>query len=371
MRDYHLPGRSPVYATHGMAATSMPAATLTALDVLRAGGNALDAAVAACAVLCVIEPQSTGIGGDCFCLYAPAGAGKVVALNGSGRSPEAASIDWYEKAGIAAIENTSAHAVTVPGALSAWDTLLKAHGRKDLEELLQPAIRFAADGWPVGSKVAWDWKRLEAKLRKNNAAHFLPGGKAPEPGDIFAQPALAETLRAVARHGAKAFYEGPIAADMVKTLREKGGLHTEADFAAGLTVAGFVEPISLNWRGYDVYECPPNGQGIVALMILGMLGGLETAPDGPLGTIRAHRHVEAGRLAYRDRDAFVADPSQVDVPVRKLLSPEYLGGLRKLIRDDKAMRQMPLAGEELLCDVFDRCLAVSRFLLEAAESWLG
>jgi gamma-glutamyltranspeptidase/glutathione hydrolase len=348
MRDYHLPGRSPVYATHGMAATSMPAATLTALDVLRAGGNALDAAVAACAVLCVIEPQSTGIGGDCFCLYAPAGAGKVVALNGSGRSPEAASIDWYEKAGIAAIENTSAHAVTVPGALSAWETLLKAHGRKDLEELLQPAIRFAADGWPVGSKVAWDWKRLEAKLRKNNAAHFLPGGKAPEPGDIFAQPALAETLRAVARHGAKAFYEGPIAADMVKTLREKGGLHTEADFAAGLTVAGFVEPISLNWRGYDVYECPPNGQGIVALMILGMLGGLETAPDGPLGTIRAHRHVEAGRLAYRDRDAFVADPSQVDVPVRKLLSPEYLGGLRKLIRDDKAMRQMPLAGEELL-----------------------
>jgi gamma-glutamyltranspeptidase / glutathione hydrolase len=348
MRDYHLPGRSPVYATHGMAATSMPAATLTALDVLRAGGNALDAAVAACAVLCVIEPQSTGIGGDCFCLYAPAGAGKVVALNGSGRSPEAATIDWYEKAGIAAIENTSAHAVTVPGALSAWETLLKAHGRKNLEELLQPAIRFAADGWPVSPKVAWDWKRLEAKLRKNSASHFLPGGSTPQPGDMFAQPALAETLRAVARHGAKAFYEGPIAADMVKTLREKGGLHTEADFAAGLDVAGFVEPSSLNWRGYDVYECPPNGQGIVALMILGMLGGMETAPDGPLGTIRAHRHVEAARLGYRDRDAFVADPSQVDVPVRKLLSPEYLGGLRKLISDDKAMRQMPLAGETLL-----------------------
>ncbi len=348
MRDYHLPGRSPVYATHGMAATSMPAATLTALDVLRAGGNALDAAVAACAVLCVIEPQSTGIGGDCFCLYAPAGAGKVVALNGSGRSPEAATIDWYEKAGIGAIENTSAHAVTVPGALSAWDTLLKAHGRKALDELLQPAIRFAADGWPVSPKVAWDWQRLEAKLRKNGALHFLPNGAAPQPGDIFAQPALAETLRAVARHGLKAFYEGPIAADMVRTLREKGGLHTEADFAAGLDVAGFVEPISLNWRGYDVYECPPNGQGIVALMILGMLGGMETATDGPLGTVRAHRHVEAARLGYRDRDAFVADPSQVDVPVRKLLSSEYLGGLRTLISDDRAMRQMPLAGETLL-----------------------
>src|SRR6201988_4053574 len=145
MRAYHLPGRSPVYAAHGMAATSMPAATLTALDVLRAGGNALDAAVAAVAVLGVIEPQSTGIGGDCFCLYAPAGTGKVHALNGSGRAPAAASIDWYESHGISALENTSAHAVTVPGAISAWETLLKAHGRKGLDELLQPAIRYAAE----------------------------------------------------------------------------------------------------------------------------------------------------------------------------------------------------------------------------------
>ena len=348
MRDYHLPGRSPVYATHGMAATSMPAATLTALDVLRAGGNALDAAVAACAVLCVIEPQSTGIGGDCFCLYAPAGAGKVIALNGSGRAPAAATIEWFEQAHMAAIENTSAHAVTVPGALSAWETLLQAHGRKELDELLQPAIRFASEGWPVHAKVAWDWKRLEPKLRKNGAHHFLPGGMAPKPGDIFQQPALAETLRAVARHGAKAFYQGPIAADMAKTLREKGGLHTEEDFAAGLHAAEFVEPISLNWRGYDVYECPPNGQGIVALMILGILGGLPSAVDGPLGAIRAHRHIEAARLAYRDRDAFVADPSQADVPVKKLLSPEYLSDLRALIDDTQAMRQMPCAGETLL-----------------------
>lgn len=348
MRDYHFPGRSPVYATHGMAATSMPVATLTALDVLRAGGNALDAAVAACAVLCVIEPQSTGIGGDCFCLYAPAGSGNVVALNGSGRAPAAATIDWYESQGISAIENTSAHAVTVPGAISAWETLLKAHGRKGLDELLQPAIRYAEDGWPVHPKVAWDWKRLEAKLRKNGADHFLPGGVAPNAGDRFEQPALAETLHAIARHGAKAFYEGPIAADMIATLRARGGLHTEADFAAGLHNAEFVTPIQLNWRGYDVFQCPPNGQGIVGLMILGMLGGLPSAPDGPLGAIRAHRHVEAARLAYRDRDAFLADPGQVDVPVKKLLSPEYLAGLRALIDDTKAIRHLPAAGEALL-----------------------
>ncbi len=223
MRDFHLPGRSQVYATHGMAATSMPAATLTALDVLRNGGNALDAAVAACAVLCVIEPQSTGIGGDCFCLYAPAGSGEVIALNGSGRAPAAATIDWYEGQGISAIDNISAHSVTVPGAISAWEALLAAHGRKGLDELLRPAIGFAAEGWPVHDKVAWDWARLESKLRGNGTNAFLRGGHAPRPGDMFRQPALAETLRAIASRGAKAFYEGPVAADIVATLRERGG----------------------------------------------------------------------------------------------------------------------------------------------------
>src|SRR6201996_4868763 len=271
MRDYQLPGRSPVYSTHGRAATSMPASPLTALDVLRAGGNALDAAVAAVAVQCVIEPQSTGIGGDCFCLYAPAGTGKVHALNGSGRAPAAANIDWYESRQIRAMENTSAHSVTVPGAVNAWETLLKAHGRKGLDELLQPAIRYAAEGWPVHPKVSWDWHRLEAKLRKNGANAFLPNGSAPNPGDIFRNPALAETLRGIARHGARAFYEGPVAADIVATLRARGGLHrappgarpshggrapadivatlrargglhTEEDFAAGLANADFVEP---------------------------------------------------------------------------------------------------------------------------------
>lgn len=348
MRDYHFPGRSPVYATHGMAATSMPAATLTALDVLRAGGNALDAAVAAVAVLCVIEPQSTGIGGDCFCLYAPAGTGKVYALNGSGRAPAAANVDWFESHQIRALENTSAHSVTVPGAVNAWETLLKAHGRKGLDEVLQPAIRFAEDGWPVHPKVAWDWKRLEEKLRKGGSTPFLPNGQAPNAGDIFRQPRLAETLRQIARHGAKAFYEGPIAADMVATLRERGGLHTQEDFARGLHNAEFVEPITLNWKGYDVYQCPPNGQGLLVLQILGMLGNKSSAPDGFSGVIRTHRHIEAARLAYRDRDAFLADPGAVDVPVKKLLSAEYLQAMAGLIKDDRAMAELPAAGEAML-----------------------
>ena len=200
----------------------------------------------------------------------------------------------------------------------------------------------------MGQKVAWDWQRLEAKLRKNGAHHFLPGGAAPKAGDLFEQPALAETLRAIARHGARAFYEGPIAADMVATLRARGGLHTEDDFAVGLHNAEFVEPISLNWHGYDVFQCPPNGQGIVTLMILGILGDLASAGDGPSGALRYHRHIEAARLAYRDRDAFVADPSQSDVPVKKLLSPSYLGDLRELIDDSKALRALPAAGEALL-----------------------
>ena len=348
MRDFHLPGRSQVYATQAMAATSMPAATLTALDVLRAGGNALDAAVAAAAVLCVIEPQSTGIGGDCFCLYAPAGTGKVIALNGSGRAPAAATIDWYEQAGIGAIENTAAHAVTVPGAIDAWATLLAAHGRKGLDELLQPAIRFAAEGWPVADKVAWDWAKLEGKLAKNGATPFLPNGAAPRPGDIFRQPALAETLRAIARHGPQAFYQGAVAADMVAALRARGGLHTEADFAAGLGGSEFVDPISLSWRGFDAYQCPPNGVGLVALMILGILDGLPAPADGPLSATRFHRHIEAARLAYRDRNAFVADPAQVAVPVQHLLDPAYHAQLRALIDDRAALRDLPAAGEAVL-----------------------
>ena len=343
-RDFHLPGRSPAYATHGMVATSMPAATTTALDVLRAGGNALDAAVAAAAVLAVIEPQSTGIGGDCFCLYARPGQ-PVVALNGSGRAAAAATIDWYEQHGITALDDHSPHTVTIPGAIGAWETLLAAHGTRGLDSLLQPAIAFAAEGWPVHHRTASDWRGLVGKLRQTGATPFLPGGTAPAEGSVFVQPQLAETLRTIARQGAVGFYEGAVAADMVAALRSRGGLQTEEDFAAGRTAAEFVDPIRTTWRDMEVWQCPPNGSGLLVLQMLGILGGFDPVAAGPLSAERLHRHIEAARLVFRDRDAFLADPAQAPVDVTGLTDPAYLAGLRALIQPGVAMPDLPPAGE--------------------------
>jgi gamma-glutamyltranspeptidase/glutathione hydrolase len=345
-RDFHAPGRSAVYAANGMAATSMPQATLAALDVMRAGGNALDGAIAAAAVLGVVEPQSTGIGGDCFCLYAPAGTGKVIAINGSGRAPMGATPDALRAAGLSQMDALSAHSVTVPGAVSAWEALSKAHGRKGLDEVLQPAIRFAEEGFHLSGRVASDWASSVGKLSKHPAAarRFLKDGAAFARGDRFVQPELGATLRAIAKGGAKAFYEGAIAADMVATLRAAGGTHTEADFARGATAAEFVAPISRAWRGMEVFQCPPNGSGLIVLMILGMIEKLGTVEQGFLSAERAHLHIEAARLAYRDRDAFLADPAQVEVPVGRLTSDAYLDQLAKLIAAETAMPELPPAG---------------------------
>ncbi len=347
LRDFHAPGRSTVHAANGMAATSMPQATLAAVDMLRAGGNALDAAITAAAVLGVVEPQSTGIGGDCFCLYAPAGTGQVIAINGSGRAPRGATPEALRAAGLAKMEPLSAHSVTVPGAVSAWELLARTHGRKGLDEILAPAIRFAEQGFHLSPRVAFDWQASVAKLAKHPGAarRFLKDGSAFGLGDRFVQPELAATLRAIGKGGAKAFYEGAIAADMVRTLREAGGTHTEEDFARAATVAEFVDPIRRSWRGMDIFQCPPNGSGLLVLMILGMIERLGTAEAGALSAERLHRHIEAARLAYRDRDAFLADPSQVEVPVGRLTSDAYLENLAKLIRDEAAMAEMPPAGE--------------------------
>ncbi len=337
-RDFHAPGRSPVVSMRGMAATSMPAATMTALDILKSGGNAMDAAIAAVAVLGVIEPQSTGIGGDCFCLYAPAGTGKVYAMNGSGKAAGASTPQKLRSLGVKQLDDTSAHVVTIPGAISAWEALNAAHGRKGLDALLQPAIKFAEDGFVVASRVAADWADARGKLAANEASarHYLKNGAAPQFGDVMRFPALGATLRTIAAKGARGFYEGEVAADMVKHLRALGGVHTEEDFANGLRTAEFVEPIKRAWNGMEIYECPPNGSGIITLMILGMLETFQ-APGQAISAERFHRHIEAARLAYRDRDAFIADPAFADVPTEVLLSDGYLHDMAKSIMDAQAM----------------------------------
>src|SRR5947209_11655486 len=314
MRDFETSGRSLVVSRHGMAATSHPLSTLAAIDVLRQGGNALDAAVAACAVQCVVEPESTGIGGDCFALLAPRGGSKLIAYNGSGRAPAAATTAWYAEQGIAKIERQSAHAVTVPGAVEAWSRLLADHGTMSLGEVLQPAVALARDGYPIAPRVNRDWTAQAALLRKdaNAAGIFLPDGNVPGIGTIHRQLQLAETLEAIATIGERAFYEGRIAADMVDYLRSIGGLHTLDDFAA--TRGEYVEPISANFRGHDIWECPPNGQGAIALLILNILSRFEAKGD-PLAIDRLHIEVEATRLAYAIRNDFLADPAQAEVPL--------------------------------------------------------
>src|ERR1700761_1306504 len=237
MRNFHLAGRSTVHAQNAMVATSHPEAALVAIEVMKAGGTAADAAVAACALLGVIEPQSTGIGGDCFALVQPKGEGKIVAYNGSGRAPAAATVDWYLERKIHSVPLTSAHAVSIPGSVDAWDTILRDHGKMGFDTLLQPAIKAAEEGYIVAPRIAFDWKNGFEKLRKgiNTERYLLPHGKAPVAGDVIKQPELGQTLRAIAKSGPDAFYKGAIAEDMVETLRAIGGLHTVEDFAAHTT----------------------------------------------------------------------------------------------------------------------------------------
>jgi gamma-glutamyltranspeptidase / glutathione hydrolase len=316
-RDFHLPGRSPVIAGDGMAATSHPLATLAAIDVLRAGGNATDAAIAAVAVLCVIEPHMTGIGGDCFALIAQPGK-PVWGYNGCGRSGVKSSTEALLAKGIKTIEATSPHAVNVPGAIEAWDAILKAQGTWPLDRVLAPAIKFAEQGFPVAPRVANDWKGLVGKLGNSAGAtmHYLPNGRAPAEGDIVRLPALAETLKAIAKSGPRAFYQGPIADDMAATLSAAGSVLTAEDFAAHRGEA--VTPISTNYRGVDLVEIPPNTQGLTALVTLNVLENFDLASLDALGPDRFHLMLEAARLGFAVRDTHIAELSQMRVAVEAL-----------------------------------------------------
>src|SRR3977135_4055348 len=337
MRNFHLAGRSTVHAQNAMVATSHPLAALTAIEVLGSGGTAVDAAVAACALLGVIEPQSTGIGGDCFALIQPRGEGKIVAYNGSGRAPKAAKPEWYLKRNMHAIPLTSAHAVSIPGAIDAWETILRDHGKLGLDSLLQPAIKAAEEGYVVAPRIAFDWNNQFDKLKNgtNTGRYLLPHGKPPVAGDVIHQPELGKTLRAIAKGGRDAFYKGAIAEDMVETLRGIGGLHTLDDFAAHVTET--TSPIGTMYKGLDVWQCPPNGPGITTLAMLSILSHFDLTKFKPLSVERFHLQAEAARIAYMMREQYIGDPAQVDVDVVRILAKDFAEEYVSKIRMDRLL----------------------------------
>lgn len=307
MRDFCLPGRSSVHSTEAMAATSHPLATSTAIDILRRGGTAMDAAIAASAVLAVVEPAETGIGGDCFALYAPKGQVPPIAFNGSGRAPVAAAIDWFEARGITRIADDSAHAVTIPGAVDAWCRLHARFGRLDFRELLQPAISYAENGHVVHERVAQEWRIAAARLVKDPAARaaFLVDDRAPQAGSVMRNRALARSLSLIAEKGRDGFYSGALAEAMVRHLRNLGGLQTLEDFAE--TQGEFVEPIFTDNGAHRVFQMPPNTQGVIALLILRLLEACGAADLDFESPERIHLAIEAARISYAYRDRLLGD----------------------------------------------------------------
>ena len=337
--------RSMVVARRAMVGTSSPLAAQAGLAVLRAGGNAADAAIAAAAVLNVVEPASTGIGGDCFALYYEAKTGHVSALNASGRAPAALTADHLRGQGMTEIPLRSPHAVTVPGAVSGWEALLARHGRMTLRDVLADAIHYARDGFPVGPVFARSWSLFgEVMKAVRYGADYLPNGTTPHAGQLVTLPGMAHTLQTIAEGGAAAFYTGPIANQIVETVREYGGLLEKSDLAAHAPT--WDSPISTDYRGVTVYECPPNGQGIVALIALNIAEGWDLAALPADSPERLHLTVEAMRLAFADARHYVADPSQTPIPTAELLTKSYAADRRALVRPDAAM-QPPSFGQPL------------------------
>ena len=328
--------RSAVLASNGMVATSQPLAAQAGLRILQQGGNAIDAAVATAAVLNVVEPMSTGIGGDMFAIVYLAKTGELAGLNGSGRSGYAASIDFFTRQGMKAIPTTGVHSVSVPGAVDGWETLLKKYGTMSLAQVLQPAIDYAAKGFPVSEIIAASWEQSVEKLKAHSdtASTYLIEGRAPRVGENFAQPNLANSLRKIALGGSDAFYRGDIAREIVASLQRLGGQLTTRDFAEHHST--WVKPVSTTYRGIRLYELPPNGQGIAALEMLNILEGFDLKSLGHNSAEYLHLLVEAKKLAFADRDAYYADPDKVKVPVEKLISKEYGERQRRRIDVNKA-----------------------------------
>ena len=356
MRDFHLPGRSAVHAVNGMVATSHPLAAQAGVEMLRAGGTAADAAVAAATVLHVCEPHMCGLGGDCFALVKPAGIEDVVALNGSGQAPAALTADRLRAEGHAVVPAKSAHAVTVPGAVDGLCRLLEAHGRLGLEAVLAPAIRHAEAGVPVAPRVAFDWAGAAGLLQGVAREHYLDGGAVPRVGDRFRAPQQAEVLRRIAAQGRDGFYAGPVAEDMVASLRALGGLHELSDFAATAGVWG--TPLSSDYRGIELLEHPPNGQGATAMLMLNILAQFDLAALEPFGADRIHLEAEATKLAYDARDRFIGDPGHSD-RLAHMLAPETAARLAGLIDPGQVLPEAAVAAAAVHRDTVLIC-AVDR-----------
>jgi gamma-glutamyltranspeptidase/glutathione hydrolase len=323
MRDIQFPGRSVVMATGAMVATSQPMATAAALQILRQGGNAMDAAVAASATLCVTEPLSTGIGGDCFLLYHEAATGKLHALNGSGRAPARATPETMRSYGMTTVPERGILSVTVPGAVDAWQTAVERFGTHDFGALLEPAIEYAQKGFAVTPVIAGSWRNHAGLFRQSaGSAHsFLPHDKAPAAGSRHCFPDLARSLRLVAEQGKDAFYRGAIADEIIRFSDAQGGLLEYDDLASHRSE--WVTPVSSDYRGLTICEVPPNSQGLTALMTLGILGQAGFDSLQHLGPAHIHLVTEAFKLAQAEGARHIADPAFSEIPVQALLSEHF------------------------------------------------
>jgi gamma-glutamyltranspeptidase / glutathione hydrolase len=324
--------RSAVLATHGLIATSQPLASAAGLKVLQDGGTAVDAAVTAAAVLAVVEPSMTGIGGDLFAIVYEAKTNALHGLNASGRSPYAATLGEFTTRNLAQVPNSGELSATVPGVVDGWSELLSKHGTLSLANAIAPAIDYATQGFAVSEIVGAQWLASAPKLAADPRAAetFLPGGQPPKTGGVFANPRLAATLRIVADGGREAFYNGPIARAIAADMRARNGLLAERDFADH--ASDWIQPITTNYRGYDVYELPPNTQGFLVLEMLNILEGFDLAAMGHNSADYLHALVEAKRIAFADRAAYLGDPDGVPADLlRTLISKEYAAARRKEI----------------------------------------
>ena len=333
--------RSAVMSNRGIVATSQPLAAQAGVSMLMQGGNAIDAAIATAAALSVVEPMSTGLGGDAFALVYLAKSGKLKALNASGRAPYAANLETLRNLGHREMPKTGIHTVTIPGTVDGWCTLLDNYGTMSLAQALTPAIELAENGFPVTEVIGYAWKNSSTKLHSNAAAAhtYLIGGRAPEPGEIFVQPNLASTLKKIAKEGRNIFYRGEIAEAIVACSRENGGVITMQDLSDHTST--WATPISINYHGYDIYECPPNGQGLIALLALNILEGydLQSLEHNSPGYL--HLLIEAIKLGFADAGRYIADLDFVDVPLESLLSKSYAEQRRQLINANKAGQMVP------------------------------